>query len=93
MNAVEEPPVIGVGGGGQTRCVQLRDVKWVPAGSYRPQCTDSGEFTPMQCHTGTGECWCVDRDGREIAGTIRRAPNRPDCSRHAGMYPCIAVVF
>jgi len=63
-----------------TRCEQLRDARWSYPGAYRPQCTESGDFAPMQCHAGTGECWCVQRDGQEIPGTIRRTPNRPVCS-------------
>ncbi|KXJ25049.1 Equistatin [Exaiptasia diaphana] len=36
---------------------------------YVPQCTHEGKYNEVQCHTGTGLCWCVDTEGREIIGT------------------------
>lgn len=39
-------------------------------GRYIPQCTPDGAFKPMQCHGSTGYCWCVDKDGNEIPGTM-----------------------
>jgi len=68
----------------QTRCILLRDADRTYSGGYRPQCTDTGDFAPMQCHAGTGECWCVRPDGSEIEGTKAHVPDRPDCS-HDGM--------
>jgi len=75
-----EPPLMG-----QLTCVQLRDAQYLHPGSYRPQCTETGDFAAMQCHAATGECWCVRRNGQEIPGTITRAPRRPLCHRHDGM--------
>jgi len=50
-------------------------------GAYVPQCTQDGQFAPVQCHTSIGQCWCVDTStGRQIPGTIRRSPRKPDCS-------------
>ncbi|KAM8966804.1 thyroglobulin, partial [Pelodytes ibericus] len=43
--------------------------------SYVPQCKDSGEFEPLQCDHGLGQCWCVDAEGMEIYGT--RQVGRP----------------
>ena len=77
-------------GGLSSRCEELRDAEWTYPGAYRPQCTPDGEFEPLQCHAGTGECWCVGRDGQEIPGTIRRGPRRPDCSQH-GMIADVAL--
>ncbi|XP_077765416.1 nidogen-2 isoform X1 [Canis aureus] len=34
-----------------------------------PQCDDQGHFLPLQCHSSTGFCWCVDPDGHEVPGT------------------------
>ncbi|XP_069773131.1 nidogen-2 isoform X2 [Narcine bancroftii] len=38
-------------------------------GAYLPQCDAEGNFKPLQCHSSTGECWCVDELGQEIPGT------------------------
>ncbi|KAK2727547.1 SPARC-related modular calcium-binding protein 2-like isoform X2 [Artemia franciscana] len=55
----------GSGGSGQT---------------FIPECTDDGKFAEIQCHRGTGYCWCVTKDGRPIPGssTINK---RPNCSK------------
>ncbi|NXO03741.1 NID2 protein, partial [Rhinopomastus cyanomelas] len=52
-----------------------------PVGNgHIPQCDDKGWYQPLQCHSSTGYCWCVDPSGQEIAGT-RTAPGHtpPRC--------------
>ncbi|XP_045887409.1 testican-1 [Micropterus dolomieu] len=46
-------------------------------GSYIPRCTEEGYFKPTQCHSSTGQCWCVDKYGNEIAGS--RKQGNPNC--------------
>ncbi|XP_065734700.1 testican-3 isoform X2 [Phocoena phocoena] len=41
-------------------------------GQYVPQCDADGYYKPTQCHGGAGQCWCVDRYGREVVGSRRR---------------------
>ncbi|XP_069712857.1 nidogen-2 isoform X3 [Phaenicophaeus curvirostris] len=45
-----------------------------------PQCDEEGRYRPLQCHSSSGHCWCVDAAGQEIAGT-RTLPGRtpPRC--------------
>jgi len=47
---------------------------------FVPTCREEdGAFEPVQCHPTTGQCWCVDAHGTEVAGT-RAAPGiRPNC--------------
>ena len=39
------------------------------AGKYVPRCQVDGTYDEVQCDLIIGQCWCVDRDGREIKGT------------------------
>ncbi|CAB4002251.1 cell death abnormality 1-like isoform X1, partial [Paramuricea clavata] len=41
-------------------------------GSYTPQCEKDGSYSPMQCHSSTGYCWCVDQNGQEKDNTRKR---------------------
>ena len=50
-----------------------------PPGLFVPECDEHGQYVPTQCHSGTGYCWCVDRDGREVQGTRTRSGMRPPC--------------
>uniref|UniRef100_A0A8C6DQ11 Nidogen 1 n=1 Tax=Moschus moschiferus TaxID=68415 RepID=A0A8C6DQ11_MOSMO len=50
-----------------------------PPGLFVPECDEHGHYAPTQCHGGTGYCWCVDRDGREVVGTRTRPGMRPPC--------------
>ncbi|XP_058264271.1 testican-1 [Hemibagrus wyckioides] len=46
-------------------------------GAYVPRCTEDGYFKTTQCHGSTGQCWCVDKYGNEIAGS--RKQGNPIC--------------
>nr|XP_034964284.1 nidogen-1 [Zootoca vivipara] len=50
-----------------------------PVGFFVPQCDVYGNYLPTQCHSSTGYCWCVDRDGNEIDGTKSGPGIRPPC--------------
>ncbi|XP_032361991.1 nidogen-2 isoform X17 [Etheostoma spectabile] len=50
-------------------------------GAYVPQCDADGQYTPLQCHSSTGHCWCVDSRGQEKAGT-RTSPGAPPTDCH-----------
>lgn len=52
---------------------------WSFSGSYIPRCTDEGYFKSTQCHSSTGQCWCVDKYGNEIAGS--RKQGNPNCGK------------
>jgi hypothetical protein len=40
-----------------------------PIGEFVAQCDELGGFMPVQCDGSVGNCWCVDEQGEEIAGT------------------------
>ena len=52
-------------------------------GAFVPRCSFDGTFEPLQCHGVTGECWCSDKEGRKIPGTIRKEPDMPKCDNFA----------
>ncbi|KAG8515493.1 Thyroglobulin, partial [Galemys pyrenaicus] len=51
-----------------------------PAGPYMPQCDAFGSWQPLQCHAGTGHCWCVDGKGEYVPASLTaRSPRLPQC--------------
>nr|XP_015206360.1 PREDICTED: nidogen-2 [Lepisosteus oculatus] len=78
MTATSERP--------RTQCEQHRDgllssLATTPIrGAFVPQCDERGSYRPLQCHSSTEYCWCVDSNGQERAGT-RTPPGTalPDC--------------
>ncbi|KAJ1528450.1 hypothetical protein ONE63_006861 [Megalurothrips usitatus] len=53
----------------------------IPAGKlWVPRCRESdGAYEAVQCHPGTGQCWCVDSHGQELPGTRTDNQKQPDC--------------
>uniref|UniRef100_A0A671QW17 Thyroglobulin n=1 Tax=Sinocyclocheilus anshuiensis TaxID=1608454 RepID=A0A671QW17_9TELE len=45
---------------------------------YIPQCDAYDQWLPNQCYQSTGQCWCVDEEGRYITGSLmsRSAPSQ-----------------
>ncbi|XP_070683739.1 nidogen-1-like [Pempheris klunzingeri] len=50
---------------------------------YVPQCDEHGAYEPTQCHTGIGQCWCVDANGEEIPNTRTGRGSTPLCINQA----------
>ncbi|KAM6940668.1 testican-3 [Xenentodon cancila] len=46
-------------------------------GQYLPSCDEEGYYRSHQCHSSSGQCWCVDRYGNEVAGS--RSHGTADC--------------
>jgi len=44
------------------------------------ECTQDGEFKPKQCNDRSGECWCVDKEGKEKPGSRQPISNRHKCT-------------
>lgn len=49
-------------------------------GGFIPECTETGEFKPLQCEQGRRECFCVNKEGIEVPNS-RSKPGQaePDC--------------
>ncbi|EMP41626.1 Testican-1 [Chelonia mydas] len=43
-----------------------------PGGVFLPRCNEEGYYKATQCHGSTGQCWCVDKYGNEIAGSRKQ---------------------
>ncbi|XP_065814205.1 equistatin-like [Labrus bergylta] len=52
-----------------SRCESLRGAAVAKQQGDAPHCTEDGRFRPVQCSGRGQECWCVDAEGREVAGT------------------------
>tara|TARA_B100000902_G_scaffold393861_1_gene448965 strand:+ start:2602 stop:3183 length:582 start_codon:yes stop_codon:yes gene_type:complete len=65
---------------GQTPCLDAVANATGAIGEFIPQCEDDGSYSPIQCWSSTGYCWCVDEDGVEIPGTsLGPGEGNPDC--------------
>lgn len=60
--------------------ILLRGQPMVITGSFVPQCDDDGFYSRVQCHSSTGECWCVDRNGKRISDATATTGS-PDCAK------------
>ena len=45
-----------------------------------PNCNSIGDFEPVQCNPKSGDCFCVDESGFEVAGTRARSLELVNCS-------------
>ncbi|XP_031415852.1 testican-3 isoform X1 [Clupea harengus] len=43
-------------------------------GQFLPVCDQHGFYKTHQCHGSSGQCWCVDRHGNELAGSRTHGP-------------------
>ena len=43
--------------------------------AFVPQCDENGAFKKTQCHNG--QCWCVNKNGKELKGTRTEFGNPP----------------
>ncbi|KAK7806625.1 hypothetical protein U0070_009850 [Myodes glareolus] len=41
-------------------------------GAFVPRCNEEGYYKATQCHGSTGQCWCVDKYGNELAGSRKQ---------------------
>uniref|UniRef100_A0A3Q2YKC0 Thyroglobulin type-1 domain-containing protein n=1 Tax=Hippocampus comes TaxID=109280 RepID=A0A3Q2YKC0_HIPCM len=63
-------------------------------GAFVPQCDAHGQYTPQQCHGSIGQCWCVDSNGQERAGTRTPSGVPPvDCDAPGKLRPLFNHAF
>lgn len=50
---------------------------------FIPSCQTDGSYSEVQCHDGTGYCWCADREGKPIHGSSVKFES-PKCKTGKG---------
>lgn len=58
-------------------------------GRFIPSCDEDGFYRKLQCDRG--ECWCVDQNGGEVAGT--RVRGKTDCGEVADLQKRHFTIF
>ncbi|KAM6916757.1 testican-2 isoform 1-T2 [Xenentodon cancila] len=66
----EKPPCLA-----ELERIQILDGGKRKFGRFIPSCNEDGYYGKQQCDRG--ECWCVDQNGGEVAGS--RIRGKPDC--------------
>ncbi|KAJ0004752.1 hypothetical protein NQD34_010966 [Periophthalmus magnuspinnatus] len=67
----EKPPCLA-----ELERIQVLDGGKRKLGRFIPSCDEDGYYRKQQCDRG--ECWCVDQEGGEVAGS--RIHGKPDCN-------------
>ena len=52
---------------------------------FVPVCKENGQYVDIQCHQGTGYCWCVNLDGKPVPRSSTKY-KKPNC-RKTGKLP------
>uniref|UniRef100_A0A3P8UW94 Testican-2 n=1 Tax=Cynoglossus semilaevis TaxID=244447 RepID=A0A3P8UW94_CYNSE len=74
----EKPPCLA-----EIERIQVLDGGKRKFGQFIPSCDEDGFYRRQQCDRG--ECWCVDQNGGEVAGSrIRGKPNCDDEMTYSG---------
>ncbi len=68
---------------GETRCLEERLIALKTSNEsgipvFVPVCREDGSYVDVQCHNGTGYCWCVNQDGKPVPGSSIRY-EKPKC--------------
>lgn len=74
-----------------TFCELQREINAARLDDFIPRCAGDGEFEVVQCHSISGECWCVDEAGVEILGT--KTLGTPKCDESQGRHKFLIVMF
>ena len=51
---------------------------------FVPVCKENGQYVDIQCHQGTGYCWCVNIDGKPVPRSSTKW-SKPNC-RNSGWF-------
>uniref|UniRef100_A0AAQ5Y3C9 Thyroglobulin n=1 Tax=Amphiprion ocellaris TaxID=80972 RepID=A0AAQ5Y3C9_AMPOC len=75
-----------------SQCESLRGVAVAKQQDHIPHCAEDGRFRPVQCSGRSQECWCVDAEGQEVAGTRTNssAPHCPTACQLQSLLRCSA---
>ena len=65
------------------KCQKHAQKSLIDGGKFVPRCKPDGTYEDVQCDGSSGECWCVDKQGKEIPQTRSKdqvkCPQQSEC--------------
>lgn len=66
------------------KCLRHAQKSLIDGGKFVPRCKLDGTYEDVQCDGSSGQCWCVDSEGKEIPETRSKDQVKcPQQSKHA----------
>ena len=63
------------------KCERHAQKSLIDAEKFVPRCKRDGTYEDVQCDGSSGQCWCVDKEGKEIPQT--RSKDRVKCPQQS----------
>ena len=57
-----------------TKCERHVQKSLVDGSQFVPRCKRDGTYEDVQCDGSSAECWCVNKDGKELLQTRSKDP-------------------
>ena len=69
-----------------TKCERHVQKNLIDGSQFVPSCKRDGTYEDVQCDGSSAECWCVDRDGKELPQT--RSKDLVKCPDQSKLSKC-----